>query len=475
MKKYILFIVIVLLSAHKLLAQNYAADTLIFNLNKPIAFEFLPSGNVIMTHQPGPVKIYNLNNTVVSTFWDFSDSVYFGSEAGVLGICLDPNFVSNRYVYIFYTIASDLSERIVRLTENNNIGTNPFPVFRYTPPNGLGIHESGNVHFGPLGKLFVTIGNRGVDTNSQSLFNPLGKVIRLNSDGTIPTDNPFYDDGNPNTGYDDRIWAYGIRNGFEFCFSPVNDSIYESENGGGLADEVNFIRKGKNYGWPFCEGFCSPYNPLYKNPICVWPNQPLQLPILTGIIVYNGSLMPELNGKLIVASEGDVRDRPNSVMYKCTLGNAPLYDTVVAKDTLIKMGGIVTIKQGSDGFIYATRYTNSNGNGAFLRIKPNPQGIINQSNPDDFGLYQNYPNPFNPLTQISYTIGKNEFVILKIYDVQGKEVQTLVNGPQLAGNYKVSWDASSYPSGVYFYKLTVHQGGSTTGDFTAEKKMVLIK
>jgi hypothetical protein len=85
-----------------------------------------------------------------------------------------------------------------------------------------------------------------------------------------------------------------------------------------------------------------------------------------------------------------------------------------------------------------------------------------------YTLAQNFPNPFNPATTINYTVGRNETVTLKIYNVQGKEVQTLVNNSQPAGNYKVSWDASSYPSGVYFYKVTA-------GDFTAEKKMVLVK
>lgn len=466
MKKLILFILLVFFTADAY-PQTYTVETPVTGLAYPIAFEFLPNGNVIMTHKPGEVKIYTLNNTVVSTFWMFNDSCLNNFERGTLGICLDPNYSSNHYVYVYYvhavppTTTTPQFLRVVRLTESSNVGTNPYIVFNYGIGTPAGNHMGGNIHFGPDGKLYITIGENAVSSNSQLLTNPKGKILRLNSDGSIPTDNPFYDDGNPNTGNDDRIWCYGLRNSFDFTFSPINDSLYAAENGNNTWDEVNFIRKGKNYGWPVCEGYCTPYNPAYKQPMAVWGSP---LPSVTGILIYNGTQMPELDNKLLIGSNNT---NGNALLYKCDLGNAPFYDTVTSKSTLLTLNNLTQLKQGPDGYIYALKggYTTS---GILYRIKPSISGVSGNSMPVDFSLEQNYPNPFNPVTTIKYSISKHTFVTLEIFDQLGRSVEKPVSGNNEAGNYEVSWDASKYPSGVYFYRLTA-------GDLRIEKKMVVVK
>jgi len=463
-KKSIFTIVFLTLISVLLLGQTYTVENTVTGLNNPVAFSFLPSGNVIVTHKAGPVKIYTLSNTLVSTFWDFTDSCLNNFERGTLGICLDPNFSTNHYVYVYYIHAIPPSpsttqfSRVVRLTENGNVGTNPFIVFNYNIGTPAGNHVGGNIRFGPAGKLYITIGETAVASNSQLLTNPKGKILRLNSNGTIPTDNPYYDDGNPATGNDDRIWAYGLRNSFDFCFSPVNDSLYASENGANSFDEVNFIRKGKNYGWPVCEGYCIPYNPAYKQPMHVWGSP---LPAVTGVLVYSSSVMPEFNNRLLVA------DNDNGQIHKCELGNAPFYDTVTSRTLAFDLDGLTTLMQGPDGFIYAMNggYTTT---GKIYRIKPGPGGVNNQNTPVGFTLQQNYPNPFNPVTTIKYSLDKRTYLTLKIFDGLGRELETLVAGEKEAGNYEISWDASNYPTGVYFYRLT-------NGETSVEKKMLMIK
>ncbi len=466
MKKLILILVF-LLTTSGLFAQQYKIDTVITGLTNPVAFAFLPNNNIIVTLKAGPVRIYNQNNIQLSTFWNFTDSCNSNFERGTLGVCLDPNFASNHYVYVYYVHLTPQSLRIVRFTENNNLGTNPLIIFDYQTGAIAGNHVGGNIHFGPQGKLFITIGETAVSSNSQLLTNPKGKILRINSDGTIPTDNPYYDDGNPSTGNDDRIWAWGLRNSFDFCISPVNDSIYASENGANTWDEVNFIRKGKNYGWPNCEGYCSPYNPAYRQPMHVWG---APLPAVTGIMIYNSSVMPEFNGKLLVA------DNDNGFIYKCDLGNSPFFDTVTARIQVFDVDGLTTLMQGTDGYIYAL-----NGGyqpaGKLYRIKPSTVGVNNnsQNTPETFVLKQNYPNPFNPSTAITFAIAKPAFITLKVYNTLGEEVASLVNESKAMGSYTIQWDASNLSSGVYMYKMTVRQGGSSANDFTAEKKMVLIK
>ena len=95
--------------------------------------------------------------------------------------------------------------------------------------------------------------------------------------------------------------------------------------------------------------------------------------------------------------------------------------------------------------------------------------------PSSYSLSQNYPNPFNPRTVISFQLPVDSKVLIKIYDVQGREVETLVNERLQAGTYSTQWNASAYPSGVYFYRMVVRHGGSSTGDFNETRRMMLIK
>ncbi|RPI18884.1 MAG: T9SS C-terminal target domain-containing protein [Ignavibacteriae bacterium] len=442
------------------LFSQYTIETPITGLVRPVAFSFLPNGNVIMTHKAGPVRIYTLGGAVVSTFWNFTDSCNSVDERGTLGICIDPNYAVNHYVYVFYIHLNPQGIRVVRFTENNNLGTNPLIVFNYPTGTLNGNHVGGNIRFGPDDKLYITIGETGISSNAQLLTNPRGKILRINSNGTIPTDNPYYDDGNPSTNNDDRIWAYGLRNSFDFCFSPVNDSLYASENGSTIWDEINFIRKGKNYGWPVCEGYCNPYNPAYRQPMHVIGGSPL--PGVTGIMIYSSTVMPDFNGKLLFGDNNYGR------LFSCTLGNAPFYDTITARTQVFDLDGLTTLMQGPDNYIYALNggYTTT---GKLYRIRPSITGIgNNHSIPDGFELRQNFPNPFNPKTIINYQLAMSKDVKLVVYDVMGKEIAVLVNQKQNAGTHEVEWNASNYPSGVYFYSLTA-------GDFTAEKKMVLLK
>jgi len=458
MKKVILSLII--LPTILVYSQQYMLQNVVNGLTQPVAFVFLPNNNILLTQKGGQAKIYSLNNKLVSNFWNFTDSTLNSSESGLLGVCLDPNFSVNHYVYFYYNHAPNRI-RIVRLTENNNIGTNPYFVFA-DPVATTGIHVSGNMRFGRDNKLYVTIGDNGTSANSQSLTTFKGKMLRMNPDGTAPVDNPFYDDGNPNSGNDDRIWALGLRNSFDFTVSPVNDSIYATENCYDAHDEINFIRKGKNYGWPVCDGFCFPYNPVYKNPITTIPGSGTINYAPTGILHYTGSQMPELVNKLLVV--GSQNGPILRGLLKCELGNAPYLDTIVSKTVILDIFGRTTLMQGTDGFIYVMDLYG----GKIDRLIYNTTGINYSNNPVNFSLSQNYPNPFNPVTSIKYEIPQNGFVKLKIFNVLGMEISTLVNQTKRQGTHEVTWNASDFPSGVYFYELNVD-------GFTERKKMILVK
>lgn len=434
-------------------SQAYNSDTLITGLPRPVSFSFMPANKMIITLKDSTARIYDQNGAFLKTFWNFKDSLYSaGQESGVLGVCVDPNFNSNHYLYIYYTHLTPASIRVVRFTESDNSGINPVVILNIVQAQS-GIHYGGNMHFGRDGKLYISVGTGGNNSDAQSLTTPRGKILRINSNGSIPADNPFYDDGNPLTGKDDRIWAYGLRNSFDFCFSPFNDSLYATENGNSV-DEINFIRKGKNYGWPVCEGYCSPYIDSLKQPMYA-----LNGYVPTGIIIYNGTQFPTLSGKVIFGSYSF------QSLYMGAL-NAVL-DSIISVSPWAITGRAVSISQGSDGNIYVLKYGFTN-EGTFLRIKPYETGLGQNEEPVRFRLSQNYPNPFNPVTSIKYEIPKSRLVTLRIYNTLGMELTTLVNDTKQQGSYEVTWDASNFPSGVYFYELS-------TGEFTERKKMVLVK
>ncbi|MBE2217407.1 MAG: PQQ-dependent sugar dehydrogenase [Ignavibacteria bacterium] len=433
--------------------QAYNTDTLITGLPKPVSFAFMPVNKLIISIKDSTVRVYNNNGTFVKTFWNFKDSLYTaGQESGVLGVCVDPNFNSNHYVYVYYTHLTPSSIRVVRFTENNNSGTNPVTILNILQAQS-GIHYGGNMHFGADGKLYISVGTGANNSDAQLLNSPRGKLLRINNDGTIPNNNPFYDDGNPLTGRDDRIWVRGLRNSFDFCFNPFNDSLYATENGNSI-DEINFIRKGKNYGWPVCEGYCSPYIDSLKQPMFASNGY-----VPTGIIVYSGTQFPSLSGKIIFGSYN------YQTLYIAGL-NAAL-DSIQNVTAWAVTGRAVSISQGSDGNIYVLKYGFTN-DGAFLRIKPFETGLTLNQEPVSFHLSQNYPNPFNPATNIQYEIPKSGYVSLKVYDAVGNEVSKLAGETKSPGSYEVTWDASNFPSGVYFCELRA-------GEYSERKKMVLVK
>ncbi len=464
MKKIILSIAVLFCLAISAKAQ-YTTSNYITGLTDPIAFAFLPDGRIILTLKDGQIKIYNANGTAIGTFYDLSDSTYNNFERGLLGIDVDPDFATNHYIYAYYNhlapSASTTTQelRVMRFTENNNVGTNPTIILKLAPGYTLaGNHVGGNLHFRPSepNKLYVSIGELAVQNNAQLLTNPYGKFLRINKDGSIPTDNPFYDDGNPALGNDDRIWSYGHRNAFDFCFSPLNDSLYSSENGANTWDEVNIVTRGKNYGWKTCEGDyvqgstttpCT--TPGFTAPIETWATP---LPSVTGIVFYTGCLMPALTNHLLVA------DNNNGRIYDCVLGNAPAYDVVTSRTQLLDLNELTALQQGPDGAIYALNggYT-PNNTGKLYKITPTVMptppvadiitGIV----------------PYEACVGVPFTVDAAEGNGIITYDF------TLTNGNQ---TYSVASPSSTgsitaLVAGAYDLQLIVSNGCQSDTDFVA--------
>jgi glucose/arabinose dehydrogenase len=416
---------------------------IVSGLDYPICVAEAPDGRFFISLKGGDgsgapqnakVVVYQANGTLQNTLWDFTDSVEVYFERGVLGVELDPDFSTNHYVYVFYNHTNIGNDRIrvFRFTEVNGVGTNPTLIFEVDDTFTAGNHTGGNIHFRPSDPdhLYISIGDRATSSNAPNLGTWAGKMLRIHKSGSIPTDNPFYDDGIVPSGNDDRIWAYGLRNTFDFTFSTINDSLYGSENGQNTYDEVNIIMKGRNYGWPSCEGItgsCS--TPGFVAPIEVWP---APLPAVTGIIHYSDTLIPNMYGHLLVANYD------YGTMHDITLGNAPVYNTFISRTAVsgINLAGITDMIQGMNGCLYVIDggYTL---NGALRRICPQLAG-----HPEYTGEQLNlYPNPADDVLNVEVPNGEGTY---EVYSVSGKCV--------MKGELTDKLSISALDKGVYMFK-----------------------
>ena len=484
-----------LFAATILLAQTppYTKTTIVTGLTYPVAFDFLPNGDYLITQKGGnsnpalnaQIKYYNSAGTYVGVFYDLTDSVDADFERGLLGICIDANYSINHYVYVYYVHLwlGDERLRVVRFTENSFVGTNPFIVFDHDVPNNIpGNHVGGNVRMHPSepDKIYITIGDLAssqsdtVLNNAHLLTNPYGKVLRVNTDRTIPTTNPFYDDGNPLTLNCDYIWSYGHRNPFDFAFSPVNDSLYSSENGWNTWDEANQITRGKNYGWNICEGFfrnsstTTPCNHVgFTDPLTAWGSP---LGAVTGILVYSGNTFPTLDKHMIVG------DNDYGNVYNCTLGNAPAYNTVstnVLWADFTTSGGLTTMKEGTDGCIYMMKggYTT---NGQIYRVCP-PGLYVGDAINQDYFLSAPFPNPVNDLTTVNYSLKKNGEIKIILTDVSGRLITELLNEKRSAGNYSLNLSANELKLAAGTYLCTLKVSNENNEEFTQTVKFNVLK
>lgn len=230
----------------------------------PTTMAFAPDGRLFVCLQGGQVRVIKNGALLATPF--VSLSVDSSGERGLLGIAFDPNFAANQFVYLYYTTSTaPIHNRISRFTANGDVAVPGSEVALVDLENlGATNHNGGAIHFGPDGKLYAAVGENAVAANAQTLNNRLGKILRLNSDGTIPTDNPFF---NTASGVNRAIWALGLRNPYTFGFQPGTGRMFINDVGAGTWEEINDGIAGSNYGWPTCEGVCSPPNPNFRNPI----------------------------------------------------------------------------------------------------------------------------------------------------------------------------------------------------------------
>jgi glucose/arabinose dehydrogenase len=221
-------------------------------LSSPTAMQFAPDGRLFVAEQGGRLRVIK-NGALLSTPF-LTLTVSSVGERGLLGVVFDPNFVSNHFVYVYYTATTPaIHNRISRFTANGDVAVTGSEVVLLDLDNlsSATNHNGGALAFGPDGKLYAAVGENANGANAQTLNNLLGKMLRINADGSIPTDNPFYGTA---TGNNRAIWAMGLRNPFTFAFHPAMNQMFINDVGQSTWEEIDDGLAGANYGWPTTEG-----------------------------------------------------------------------------------------------------------------------------------------------------------------------------------------------------------------------------
>jgi glucose/arabinose dehydrogenase len=242
-------------------AEPVLQDTVVApgSISSATTMAVAPDGRIFVAEQGGRLRVIKNGALLAAPF--VTVPVTSTNERGLLGVTFDPGFATNRWVYVYYTAASPVVNRVVRYTAS---ATNPdvadttsARVILDNIPSESGYHNGGAIHFGPDGKLFVAVGENHAASNAQNTGSMAGKLHRVNADGTVPAGNP----------YSNTVWALGLRNPFTFDIERATGRIFINDVGASTheeIDETSTTSGGVNFGWPETEGPTS--DPRFRTP-----------------------------------------------------------------------------------------------------------------------------------------------------------------------------------------------------------------
>lgn len=288
---------------------NYRLVPVVGGLEHPWSLAWLPgqAQTILVTERPGRLRIIR-NGVLDPIAIDGVPAVFASGQGGLMDISLHPQFAKNRLVYLTYAHGNDTANRtrLARAVFDGKNLKNLQVIFEVTPVKPGSQHFGSRIVWLPDNTLLLAIGDGGnpplqIDGKlprfqAQNRLSQLGKILRLNDDGSIPRDNPFVKAANTNP----TIWSYGHRNIQGMTFDPVTKRVWATEHGSNGGDELNLVQKGKNYGWPLATyskeyGFpgrdISPNKSLpgLEDPKAVWT--PAIAP--SGLTAYNGKQFPQ--------------------------------------------------------------------------------------------------------------------------------------------------------------------------------------
>ena len=330
-------------------------------LDQAWGMAFLPDGRILVTEKDGNLRILDREGVLSAPLRGLPRIESYG-QGGLMDVALDPGFARNRRIYLSHAWDAEggktTAVSAARLAKDRLRGFKP--IFAARPGGGSGRHFGSRIRFGPDGKLFVTVGDRGHRANAQDLGTHAGTVLRLNRDGSAPADNPFAG----RAGALPEIWSWGHRNAQGLAFDPDTGRLWSQEHGPKGGDEVNLVERGRNYGWPvitYGRNYIGTRitdetaRPGMEQPATYWV--PSIAP--SGLTVYRGGAFPRWDGNLFV---GALRAQ---LLVRLELDG----ETVVREERLLTDFGnrIRDVRTGPDGLIYLLLDEND---AAIWRLEP---------------------------------------------------------------------------------------------------------
>jgi aldose sugar dehydrogenase len=369
------------LAAPTLRDPNLSVTEITSGLSAPTTMAFIGSDDILVL-QKDDGRVRRVISGVLQPSAVLDVAVDNASERGMLGIAVHPNFPTTPFIYLYYTESSTSSDssgsaaanRVYRYTWNGATLTNPILILDLPVSDGPN-HNGGVITFGPDGKLYIIIGD--LNRNGQLQNFPGGPapddtsvILRLNDDGSVPSDNPFFSQG----GNLAKYYAYGIRNSFGMAFDPVTDELWMTENGPGSFDEINLVEPGFNSGWEKLMGpdarnannvtdLFAITGSHYADPKFSWLNTvgPTAIVFLDsttlGASYENDTFVGDINNGNLY------RFKPNGMRNGLVFSGAGLADLVADNnaeldETIIgtDFAGITDLKVGPDGRLYVVSF-----------------------------------------------------------------------------------------------------------------------
>ena len=400
------------------------------NLNVPWDMAYGSDEWIWFTELAGNIKRMNPNTYQVQQVFAISDVALFGFSVGLHSIVLHPDFNTNHYLYVHYAYTTTTS-KIVRYqydTTNNTL-LNPTIILGSIP---AGVSHNGSRMVILNDKLFICLGDTYNNApTAQNLSTINGKVLRMNLDGSIPTDNPMAGS---------YLWSFGHRNPQGMCYG--NGKLYSSEHGTGANDEINIIQQNRNYGWPTVEGlcdtaaeitFCNANNVVEP----IWSWSPSIAPC--GLDLYQNPAIPEWNNSLLLAVLKDkklIQLKLSADGSQITQQNTYLTNVYGRlRDVLVIPDGRVFICTSNRDYAGTPIATDDR----IIELKNNALSVGERANDNATVLY---PVPSDNVLNIESNLNAKSVLII---DAQGKEVYS--------GSYSDTIDVSMLSSGMYFLQL----------------------
>lgn len=328
---------------------GFRVETVVGGLQVPWSIVWTPDGRMLFTERVGRLRVFESGKLREEPLFKVPD-VEPSGESGLMSVALHPQFASNHFIYLSYAYGGNgVRVRVVRYREKGTSLTDRKVIIENIP--AAQFHAGCRIRFGPDGKLYITTGDATQRQLAQKLDSLAGKTLRLNDDGSIPSDNPFVGKQNARP----EIWSYGHRNSQGMDWQPGANLMFQTEHGPSVfdgpagGDEVNIVEKGKNYGWPIihhtqtASGLESPL--LEYTPACAPASG----------MFYRGSVFPQFKGNFF---------------FGCLVGERLIRVVldgrqVVSQENLLsrQYGRIRDVAEGPDGYLYFST-SNKDGRGS---------------------------------------------------------------------------------------------------------------